>query len=388
MIAFLAHEASRTGAPIMLLHFLRWYRTNLKLPFLIIIKKGGSLTDDFKELGRTFVIFGNINNKFILGLTKLFKPIILRMKLRFLVLVLKIHRVKLIYSNSITNGEITEFLSRKGFIIITHVHELEQTILNYGEKNLNAAKKSTSYFIAASDAVKQNLCSSYGISSEIVNVIYECIEMEGGERYNSNRRSEILLELGISSSDAFIIGGGGIIDFRKATEIFVLVANQTISNYPALPLYFMWVGADPNDNMYSWILSDIRKLGLSDRVIIRPSVSDPFKYYNLFDLFLLTSREDPFPLICLENASLGVPVICFEGAGGMSEFVQNDAGSIIRYLDINSMSKKICELFLNEELRHNYGVKAMERVVRDHTVNTIATQIIQVLNQVQEQYGN
>jgi glycosyltransferase involved in cell wall biosynthesis len=388
MIAFLSHEASRTGAPIMLLHFLRWYKANVKLPFLIIIKKGGTLSDDFKELGRTFIIFGNINNKFHLGLIKLFKPIILRLKLNYLVLVLKIHRVKLIYSNSITNGEITEFLSRKGFIIITHVHELEQTIRNYGEKNLNAAKKSTSCFIAASVAVKQNLCSSYGISPEIVNVIYECIEMEGEERYNSDRRSEILMELGISSANAFIIGGGGIIDFRKATEIFVLVANETLNNYPALPLYFIWLGADPSDNMYSWILTDIRKLGLSDKVIIRPSVSDPFKYYNLFDLFLLTSREDPFPLICLENASLGIPVLCFEGAGGMQEFVQNDAGSIIRYLDINLMSKKICELYLNEELRLNYGANARERVVRNHTVNTIASQILQVMNQVQEQYGN
>ena len=42
--------------------------------------------------------------------------------------------------------------------------------------------------------------------------------------------------------------------------------------------------------------------------------------YAAMDVFALTSREDPFPLVMLEAGGHGLPTVCFAGAGGAEEF--------------------------------------------------------------------
>ena len=50
-ILFIGHDASRTGAPIFLLSFLRWFREHREAPFRILIKGQGALVPDFESVG-------------------------------------------------------------------------------------------------------------------------------------------------------------------------------------------------------------------------------------------------------------------------------------------------------------------------------------------------
>src|ERR1700751_1911012 len=52
-ILFVSHDASRTGAPIALLHFLRWFKRNGNRPFSVLLGDGGELVADFAELADT-----------------------------------------------------------------------------------------------------------------------------------------------------------------------------------------------------------------------------------------------------------------------------------------------------------------------------------------------
>ena len=49
-VLFISHEASRTGAPIVFLNFLKWFKANTDIPFQILLKKGGVLEPDFKAI--------------------------------------------------------------------------------------------------------------------------------------------------------------------------------------------------------------------------------------------------------------------------------------------------------------------------------------------------
>ncbi len=49
-VLFISHDASRTGAPIVLLNLLKWFKTNTDIPFQILLKKGGVLEPDFKAI--------------------------------------------------------------------------------------------------------------------------------------------------------------------------------------------------------------------------------------------------------------------------------------------------------------------------------------------------
>ena len=55
-ILFVSHDATRSGAPIELLHFLRWFKRNSDRPFSVLLGRGGELVADFEKLADTWSI--------------------------------------------------------------------------------------------------------------------------------------------------------------------------------------------------------------------------------------------------------------------------------------------------------------------------------------------
>ena len=97
------------------------------------------------------------------------------------------------------------------------------------------------------------------------------------------------------------------------------------------------------------------------------------------DVFALTSREDPFPLVMLEAAAAGVPLVCFAGGGGAPEFVQPDAGHVAAYLDVAGMAAAVSDLLEREEERQRMGQIAAERVRKRHTVDQAGPVLMDVI---------
>ena len=81
------------------------------------------------------------------------------------------------------------------------------------------------------------------------------------------------------------------------------------------------------------------------------------RYFNDFDVFLMTSREDPFPLVCIEVGMLGIPIICFDGATGSQEIINQGGGVVVPYLDTDAMAKQIQTYFLDRNLLKDHGEK-------------------------------
>ncbi len=62
------------------------------------------------------------------------------------------------------------------------------------------------------------------------------------------------------------------------------------------------------------------------------------------DLYLLTSREDPFPNVVLEALDTKVPVIGFKNAGGFEDVVTEQTGALVDYLNLPMMLEKYTNL--------------------------------------------
>jgi glycosyltransferase involved in cell wall biosynthesis len=101
-------------------------------------------------------------------------------------------------------------------------------------------------------------------------------------------------------------------------------------------------------------------------------------------VFALVSREDPFPLVMLEAAFAGKPVVCFEGAGGAPEFVEPDAGFVVPYLDVGAMADRVAQLLRSEDLRLQLGQRGHDKVRRQHDVEIAGPQILGVIERFRE----
>lgn len=383
-ILFISHDASRTGSPIILLNLIKWFHACGNFECDLLLCKNGEMKEAFREAAdRVYDLQPSLKkNSFIER--KLHKLLRYDPKTAYLDRLgkqLAANQYNLIYANSIPSCEgllwVHQFLKRPS---ILHVHELEFTIRHsLNPDSFSKAKRIIDRYIAVSELVQMNLINNHNISPERIIKHNEFISKD---IIPTRAKNAILEELGIPSN-AIVVGGSGTVDWRKGPDVFIRVAQQffEIKGLEA-PVYFVWLGGTRNPVKMDQLLYDIDQLGLCDRILLPGQKTDPYNYFNIFDVFLMTSREDPFPLVCLENGRLGNPVICFDKVVGSTEFISNECGAVVPYLHIEKMVEALVDFVFDEEKRKSAGTILKKRV-EDYTIEKIGPEIMKTLNQLQ-----
>lgn len=386
-ILFISHDASRTGAPFLLLHLLRWFKEHTDLPFYILLRKGGGLESEFEAIAPTVNLTREISYGTgiverlanIMGFRSFAED---RAKARLKKLFVK-ENVGLVYSNTATNGEVLAWLHDLGIPVISHIHELEFWMRHkMDELSLAQLFANTDYFVAGAGIVKDNLMQNHGVASEHIETIYEFIPIAQHNNIKlQNDQQKIRAQLGIPD-DALIVGAAGTTDWRKGYDLFVQLARVTYKKTPELETHFVWVGGENKGSIIDEITHDLVNLGIRNVVHFIGKQTNYLEYIASFDVFSLMSREDCFPLVVLEAAMFNKPILCFDKAGGAPEFVQDDSGFIIPYLDIELMSECVVNLLKDYDLRLRLGKNAAEKVKQQHDVAVIAPRIYQVIQRL------
>jgi glycosyltransferase involved in cell wall biosynthesis len=216
-----------------------------------------------------------------------------------------------------------------------------------------ATLRRTTHFVAVSEPVAENLKSRHGVAPAAVSVINAFIdtaqETQAAPPAEARRQE---LELNGTHIAVF---GCGTTDWRKGPDLFVEIAARACAAVPQLR--FFWIGAGSREEQRA-LDKLIARLGLTGRVSFLGERPDARSYLGAGHIFLLPSREDPFPLVALEAADAGVPIVCFEGAGGMPGFVGQECGRVVPFEDIDAAAAVIRELAGDEALRRRLGAAA------------------------------
>jgi len=375
-ILFIGHEATRTGAPILLLNFLRWLKDNEDVPFEVMLRLGGPLQSAYEALAPVHVLE---NQRAGSGLAARAFARFLRsrpiasMRLKNLAKKLVRADVRLIFSNTIANSAVLRSLPSPGCPIICYVHELEHIIRRYGLKEFEFVEKRITHYIAASKAVKDNLVANHGIPAHRIDVVHASIRIQPGR---GKSREQIRRELGMEDT-ALVVCASGTMNWRKAPDLFVQLACAVRKRGKAPPIRFLWVGGRKGGGPE--LPSALLKLSLEQQVIFLGEVQNPIDYFAACDIFALVSREDPFPLVMLEAASLGKSLVSFDDTGGAKEFIEADCGFVVPYLDVEAMADKILELCGSEDLRRRLGERARQKVRQRHDIEAAAPKILEII---------
>lgn len=342
-ILFVSHDASRTGAPLFLLHQLRWLRANTDLSFAIILRTSGPLEADFRALGETLVNpDGSALGEFL-------------------------RDIQLIYANTCTNGIFLETLSFGDIPVITHVHELESVIASFGEHNWNQVRGHTVRFIACSQAVSTCL-QGRGVPPAQIQVIHSTIPVAKVlENAAAIPPAEIRRQHGWG--DDIIVLGCGVASLVKGADRFVETAGHVRRLRTGGPhIRFVWVGRIHE--------ADAAIFSTAENVEFLGERTNPHPYLQAANIFCVASREDSFPLVMLEAALLGQPVLCFEGSGGAPEFCARGTGLVIPEGKTELLAEKIIALAGPETaLRKQMGQTGAALVRTEFDIPNTARQI-------------
>ena len=384
-VLFVSHEATRTGAPVLLLHFLRWLRTNTGIDFEVVLRRGGELSAEFAALAPVWHAEATTGR-----LARTTMRVARRLGLRAslddvhigrMVRQMSHRRFGVVYSNTFTNGAFVSRLGVLGCPVVTHVHELESNILRPGEENLRLVKAQTSRYIACAEAVKSNLIVRHGIEPDRIDVIHGFVAtraLTAAQRAQARARTR--LELAIPEG-AWVVGAAGTPNWAKSPDLFVQLAYAMHRRRPARPVHFVWVGGW-QDHRLAELRLDAQTAGVGDIMHFPGTRPNATEYFCAFDVFALVSREDSYPLVCLEVASLGTPILCFDRAGGGREFVEDDCGFVLPYLEVEVMAERTLELLASDELRHRMGERAKAKVRGRHDITVAAPRVLDVIRRL------
>ena len=371
-IVFVGHEATRSGAPFTQLHLMQWIKANTSHKMVLVLLKGGPLIEEFRELADVYIV-DSPKFSFPKRIWSKLNRIAGKEHSNILNKITEYTPDVIFASSLLAINYGVKLKNKLGIKLICNLHELEFAFFYMSQHNFPAALPQTDLFMMGSQAVKKFYVNKFSIDENKASVIYDFI---ADENPNPSDFSDIRELYGIPKKSK-IVGAMGSVDFRKGHDIFLRVAREVLSKSP--DTYFMWVGGNKKAGEYKVLERDIALSGLSNRVIIPGEQADIHNYYKAFDVFLMTSREDPFPLVCLESALANTPIICFEHSGGMPEFIRDDAGFVVDYLDTKQMAARTLELLENDVLRKQMGAVGRERALNNHTIGKLGPSILALI---------
>jgi glycosyltransferase involved in cell wall biosynthesis len=233
--------------------------------------------------------------------------------------------------------------------------------------------------VAVSNAVRDTLVQHFEVPEHLTAVVNGFVPVaDFASEEKRSRRQRVIRELGWSEN-TFVVGGCGSLGWRKGTDVFLQIAHAVRASGDCERVRFLWLGGEAAGDPALEFAHDVRALGLQgvcQRVSANANVLD---YYCSMDVFALTSREDPFPLVMLEAGSLGIPIVCFEGSGGAQEFLGDDAGLIAPYLNVAAFAGHLTRLRKEPALCENFASTASRKVRSCYTIETQAPTLLNII---------
>lgn len=230
--------------------------------------------------------------------------------------------------------------SPKKVIYVVHSFKIE----HYFPKNKFIAKiiyKHSPFLVAVSNEIKGAIQNRF----EYKNVV---------TIYNSiNRDKLIQLSEKELFTNKFILAYGRIDDDVKNYSL--LIDGYSESNLPQknILLYIIGEGKDIQK-----LKQKVKNLHLSDKIIFKGKLINPFPFVKAAFFTLLTSKHEGFPMVIIESLALGTPVISVDCNSGPREIIVNEQnGLLVENHNIaalaNAMNRFVDDAVLYDKCKKN-----------------------------------
>lgn len=149
-------------------------------------------------------------------------------------------------------------------------------------------------------------------------------------------RNEARAQLGVNP-EAWVVASVGRVHPKKDPLTLIRAFAAALPDLPENAL-LLFLGDGE-------LMDDARTLaallGVADRMLMPGYVSQAWRYFKAFDLFVLATRREPFGMVLLEAMTAGVPVLCTD-CGGAREVVEG-VGTLFRHRDVQGLAGLLVE---------------------------------------------
>jgi UDP-glucose:(heptosyl)LPS alpha-1,3-glucosyltransferase len=201
-------------------------------------------------------------------------------------------------------------------------------------------------FVAVSDAIGSELARDYSAIPYVVAPNGADLDRY---RPDAMARRELRAELGLPDDDVVALFVGGDWD-RKGLSILV----EALASAESLRLWVVGSGDEAT------IQALARRVHVLDRITFFGRRHDTERFYAASDIFCLPSLYEAHPLVALEAAASGLPLVVSSVNGVVDLVGPNEAGRLVERSPV-SVGAALAELAADPALRRVLGASARKR---------------------------
>jgi|GEM_PF-1860251 len=373
-ILLVSHQATLTGAPRVLADLGRAAaRMGAHLVFLFV--EGGNELESYSKIGHVYLL-SQFNNNFEDAARS----------------IMSAHDPRVAVFNTITTTRHAETLKSldPDIMCIGWIHELPTVINSFfgGRETVINAHTYCDKLAFGSDYVRKQFAVEYGLdngSLYVLPYIWKVPMLSSSAKVIGNEEMPTANTIDATNDNNIILLlGCGTAEPRKGLDIFIRVAYQVLENckeeYKSR-IKFAWYGCPPySDNYVDFCKFDAKRLGIAEFIEFKPVSGEFAEKLAQATAFLLTSREDPYPLVILDSMANGVPFVCFEDAGGGATIAKSGPGIAIPYGDEQLFAENINYLIDNPAKCEQLGRAGKKKVIMDHNKRHVLEIFVSLLN--------
>jgi glycosyltransferase involved in cell wall biosynthesis len=360
-ILCVSHDAHPHGAQILMRNMIEVLATHFQYEVHLFLKTGGRLEAEYAEFAHVY----NLERDYPSST-----------ELHDLVKSLHEQGVKIAICNTVVSGDLVKILSGHGLKTISLVHELPGIIRQYHiEQHAQELAGYAHKVVFPSTFVEGKFATITPISPEKVVIsaqgLYAQIQAANKAEAKIKLRQRLNLPV-----EAKIALGVGYADLRKGIDLFIEIAKQSVD--ADQDIYFVWVG-DLDVSLKDQIAEAVAVINRPQNLIFIPFQKEINEFYAGADVYLMTSREDPFPSVVLEAMAAATPVIGFADAGGFVDILTPETGAVVPYLDTNRMAEKLWEWMSSPDVLVELGQNGVALIKQKYKFLDYMYQLLSLL---------
>lgn len=346
-ILVFSHFADGSGAPILALNIVKeLYGFGFNLH--IILMRDGELHESFSQFGSVDVITSEET---------------LREKL------LQWRRegidIRKAFLNTTLPGIYAGLLKEFGMTVVNLIHEMPGTVTVMGQQEAASVLRKNADKIVLPSTLIQDLWKEADMSLPQERCVilpqpdyHSDLMPVKDEAEKAACHAALCQQLNIPE-DSFIVIGCGMLETRKAPDVFFQTALEVCEIDPRI--HFIWIG-DSGDEFYRRKIKLLLAKNPNNlKLLSYRKLND---YYRGADLFFLSSKEDPFPTVGLLAAKVAVPVVFCRRNTGLRDLFGGIEGCSAEDYSSGIFQEIILHHAANRELSAQRGA-AFQKIYRE-----------------------
>ena len=235
--------------------------------------------------------------------------------------------------------------------------------------------KNPTHLIAISQESLDFSKNEFNIKEESASIIHHGISKRFATPITIEEKNQLKQKYNIPNNK-LVIGYAGSISRRKGHDILI-EAIKNLNPESLEKIHLVFLGGSTKTDPFAWLQQLVLKAAIDKYTSCIP-FEDPKPFYDIFDIFVLPSRMESFPLVTIEAMMSGCCVLRSNTEGSYEQIDHGTNGLLFENENHQQLTSLLTKVINENNTRKELGANAKQKALEDFTIPVMARKTIAV----------